>query len=138
MQKKHTFLCWISKPNFKPEVSWFRSLMIYKLLHTYIPQCLLVRDLVQLLPTRYPHAYSMVFYGSADKKRARSPGWMHCWPRASTQAWLTRRNQRFVACGAGENLIEVREVRGGTWRSLSIDTMGNMHKTSKENNIEWN
>ena len=42
--------------------------MIYKLLHTYIPQCLLICDLAQLLPTRYLHPYSVMFYGSADKE----------------------------------------------------------------------
>ena len=31
--------------------------MIYKLLHIYMSQCLLVRDLAQLLATRFLHRY---------------------------------------------------------------------------------
>ena len=60
--------------------------MIYKLLHIYMPQCLQVRDLAQLLATRFLHPYSILFHGSANKKRGRSPGQTHRCPRAITQA----------------------------------------------------
>ena len=73
-RKNILFYVEFSSLTFRPEVSWFRSLMIYKLLHTYIPQCLLIRDLVQLPPTRCLHPYSVMFCNSADKKRGRSPG----------------------------------------------------------------
>ena len=55
---------------FRSEVNWFRSLMIYKLLHICMPQCFLVRDLTQLLATRFLHPYSVIFRGSADKNVA--------------------------------------------------------------------
>ena len=48
--------------------------MIYKLLHIYMPQRLFVRDLTQLLATRFLHPYSVIFHGSADKASGRLPG----------------------------------------------------------------
>ena len=44
----------------RSENDWFRSLMIYKLLHNYMPQCLLICDLVQLLGIRFLHSYSVM------------------------------------------------------------------------------
>ena len=53
--------------------------MIYKLLHIYLPQCLLVRDLAQRQTTRFLHPYTVIFRQSTavlyctDKKRGRLP-----------------------------------------------------------------
>ena len=71
-EKTYAILCWIFEPSFQ-----FLSYIIYKLLHmpSYMPQCLLVAHLVQLLQF-WPHPSSSLRFLRFFTRVAwgRSPG----------------------------------------------------------------
>ena len=60
MQKNILLYVVFFSPPFRSEVKWFLNYYVL----SYMSQCLLVRDVVQLLPTLFLHPYSVMFHQS--------------------------------------------------------------------------